>query len=170
MGPDRPRSSIEPSSVNILALGSSGHKSPIIRIFVLECVLLCKKTVSGWGFAPDPSGKFMTPHTPYEHTYVSHRALDAQNGRASSIFSVLRRLWILRSCDDSSHDLSIHSTDDVGGPAGGGTSLVCPRAQKTLVTPLVALQLLVYRHKIREVEDLKEVLHDHLVGTHQLRP
>jgi len=34
--------------------------------------------------------------------------------------------------------LSIHSTDDVGGPAGGGgrTSLVCPRAQKTLVTPL----------------------------------
>ena len=51
---------------------------------------------------------------------MSHRALDAQNGQASSIFSVLRRLWILRSCDDSSHDLSIHSTDDVGGPAGGG--------------------------------------------------
>jgi len=57
------------------------------------------------------------------------RVFGAQNGRAPSIFSIRRRPWVLQ-----------RPRDDVGGrEEGGGGALrcFCPRAQETLVTPLI---------------------------------
>jgi len=71
------------------------------------------------GISGGMSTLFPLPYAPD----VTHRALGAQNGRTSPIFSVRRRLWILRPCDESSHA----ATDDVGGRAKRGrTSLFLP--------------------------------------------
>jgi len=66
VGPDRPRSSSPHPQYFVPGLIQPRvYNNSHFCVLLLECISLRQKTVSCWGFAPDPSGKLMTPRTPF---------------------------------------------------------------------------------------------------------
>ena len=142
VGPDRPRSSIEPSSLNILALGSSDHKSSIIHIFCPRMRFTVPKKPLAAGASPQtPAGSLWHPTllTNIPTCLIVHWMLKMDEPPQYFPYFGAYGYW---DHVTTRHmiSVSIALTTSVARP-GGGTSLVCPRAQKTLVTPLVRQSL-----------------------------